>query len=251
MYLLYADESGDPGLPGASTYFILSGLVVHESCWHNCYKALYEMRRNLKNDYGIKLSDEIHTTHMFNAFNKKSPISKLQLYEQINIMKIILKTVANTNGFNAYSVIFNKASYVGRQETAFDNTWKTFIQRFENTIASRNFIGSNNANDYGMLFVDNTSKKLLSLLDQMRNYNPIPSRGTTYQAPIRTVVGDIHMVDSKHSYFIQTADVLAYATKQFLDPAKLFKKQGRSNSYKLLTPILCTTIGTNGLKTIP
>jgi Protein of unknown function (DUF3800) len=35
MYLMYVDESGDPGLNNSPTrYFTLTGMVVHEQRWH-------------------------------------------------------------------------------------------------------------------------------------------------------------------------------------------------------------------------
>ena len=34
MYLMYVDESGDTGLVNSPTaYFVLSGIIVHESNW--------------------------------------------------------------------------------------------------------------------------------------------------------------------------------------------------------------------------
>ena len=53
----------------------------------------------------------------------------------------------------------------------FTMAWKALIQRFENTIAHRNFRGPSNADERGMIFPDATgNKKLTRLLRQMRRY---------------------------------------------------------------------------------
>lgn len=41
MYLMYVDESGDPGLTSSPTrYFVLSGIVIHELRWAICLDQL-------------------------------------------------------------------------------------------------------------------------------------------------------------------------------------------------------------------
>jgi hypothetical protein len=48
MYLIYVDESGDPGMVGSPAhYFILSGLVVHELRWLSMLGAIVAFRRHL------------------------------------------------------------------------------------------------------------------------------------------------------------------------------------------------------------
>ena len=49
MYLMYVDESGDTGLANSPTrYFVLSGIVVHESRWREFINALVAFRRTLR-----------------------------------------------------------------------------------------------------------------------------------------------------------------------------------------------------------
>jgi len=62
VYLMYADESGDTGLPADNSptrYFFLSGLVVHELDWQETLSGLLDFRRWLMNRYGVFTDAEL------------------------------------------------------------------------------------------------------------------------------------------------------------------------------------------------
>lgn len=49
---MYVDESGDTGLDRSPTsYFALSGLVVHESQWRNFINQLIAFRKTMRSVY--------------------------------------------------------------------------------------------------------------------------------------------------------------------------------------------------------
>lgn len=63
MHFLYVDESGDPGSsPGASTHFILCGLLVHHADWHIAQRRLMEMRQRLSLTHGLPVMAELHAS---------------------------------------------------------------------------------------------------------------------------------------------------------------------------------------------
>ncbi len=54
MYLMYVDESGDPGTVNSPTrYFVLSGLVVHELSWLATLDSLIDFRRRMRDTFGL------------------------------------------------------------------------------------------------------------------------------------------------------------------------------------------------------
>ena len=65
MYFLYVDESGDPGAydpnqaGGATRHYILSGLIVPVVQWRNYLSSLVEIRRYIKQQYGIGMRVEL------------------------------------------------------------------------------------------------------------------------------------------------------------------------------------------------
>jgi uncharacterized protein DUF3800 len=61
MFIMFADESGDTGLINSqSSFFALTGLVVHELRWRACLDQILNFRRKLRNEVGLKLSEEIN-----------------------------------------------------------------------------------------------------------------------------------------------------------------------------------------------
>lgn len=81
----------------------------------------------------------------------------------------------------------------------------------------------------------------------MRRYNPVPSMygGSSLAAPITTIVEDAVHRNSKHSYFIQLADVNAYFLFQKYEPCSYVKKKGGKNYFSRLSPVLCTVASKN------
>jgi len=58
---MYVDESGDIGLTQSPTrYFVLCGLVIHELRWREYFDELLTFRRFLRQQYGLKLREELH-----------------------------------------------------------------------------------------------------------------------------------------------------------------------------------------------
>ena len=77
MFLLYVDESGDTGLVNSPTeYFILSGLVIHETRWDSVLSNIVDFRRQMRESYGLKLREEIHAAHLLQRPGELARIPK-------------------------------------------------------------------------------------------------------------------------------------------------------------------------------
>lgn len=182
MYLLYIDESGDSGLQNSpSRYFVLTGLVIHELRWKRYLNQIVDFRRRMRRSYGLKLREEIHSAHLI---NRPGSLIRIKKQDRLAILRHFADELATMNEISLISVVIDKygkpADY-----NVFEMAWKVLIQRFENTMANRNFSGPANPDERGMLFPDNTdNKKLTQLLRKMRQYNPIPNQsyhGTGYR----------------------------------------------------------------------
>lgn len=95
-----------------------------------------------------------------------------------------------------------------------------------------------------MIFCDQTDEaSLRRLYRKMRTYNPIPnlrSLGPGYrQRPLIRIVEDPNIRHSHHSYFIQAADVAAFAAYQWYAPSSFVRKKGAKNYFLRLDPVLC------------
>jgi len=174
MYLMYVDESGDIGLVGSPTrYFVLTGLVLHELRWRQSLDELVAFRRMQKTDFGLKLREEIHASPML---SKPGDLARIPKHQRLEILRRYADKLASMPDLSLICVVVDKANKAATYDV-FDAAWKAVIQRFENTLANRNFPGPRNPDDMGMLFPDRSDeKKLNAVLRRMRAFNPVPSQ---------------------------------------------------------------------------
>ena len=244
MYLLYIDESGDSGLINSPTrYFVLTGLVIHELRWKRYLNQMVDFRRRMRVSYGLKLREEIHSAHFI---TRPGTLIRIKRQDRLAILRHFADELSTMNEINLISVVVDKngkpADY-----NVFEMALKVLIQRFENTMANRNFSGPANPDERGLLFPDNTdNKKLTQLLRKMRQYNPIPNQshhGTGYRnLGISNVIEDPNFRSSEDSYFIQAADLVAFLLYQKIAPNSYMKKKSGQNYFNRLDPILCKVI---------
>jgi Protein of unknown function (DUF3800) len=243
MYLMYVDESGDCGLNNSRTdYFILTGLVVHESRWQASLTQLIQFRKTMRQLYGLKLREELHT---YQFLNKPGDFQRIRKNDRLTIIRNFADELAKMQHLNLINIVVDKTNKHSDYDV-FENAWKALIQRFENTLFLQNFPNSTlGLNEHGLILPDNTDgKKLTQLLRKMRQFNPVPTRfdlGGGYQnLRLNCIIEDPYFKDSRHSYFIQATDMSAYLLCQFLKPSSYMKKTGGKNYFQRLAPILCT-----------
>jgi hypothetical protein len=247
MYLMYVDESGDPGLIGSmSPFYVLTGVVLHELRWKQSLDRLISFRRGMKASYGLHVTTEIHASEFIS--NARPAISRIPRQKRLLMLRDFLDEAAKNTDMSIITVIVDKTGKSANYNV-FEFAWQALIQRFENTIRFSNFPGPRNADDKGMIFPDVTQRKLTRLLRKMRYHNYVPVStvhgGGSRNLPIEIVIEDPNPRDSGDSYFIQLADVAAYFAHQHVKPNKYVKKKGARNFYKRLDPILCKRASPN------
>lgn len=239
MFLMYVDESGDKGLVSSPTrYFVLAGLVVHELRWHDMLAALIAFRRRMRATFGLKLREEIHAGAMF---TRPDELVRIKRNDRLAIVRHLLDELAGLEYLNVITVRVDKLGKPANYDP-FSKGWEALIQRFENTLDRHNFPGPANADDKGLIFCDQTdAAALCRLYRRMRTHNPIPSStGLGYrQLPLVRVIEDPNPRDSAYSYFIQAADVCAFAAYQWYTPSSFVRAKGARNYLQRLNPVLC------------
>lgn len=241
MYLIYVDESGDPGISGSpSNYYVLSGLVVHELRWQSYLEQLIQFRGRMQRAFGLRVREEIHASAMI---TRPGPLVRIPRNDRLTILRALANELASMSELNVINVVVDKAGKRPDYD-AFIFAWTAMLQRFENTISARNFPGPANPDERGMVFPDNTdNKKVTQLLRQMRRYNPVPHQqrfGIGYRnLMISHLIEDPSYRESDHSYFVQAADLIAYLLLQKRDPNSYMKKKSGHNYFDRLDPILC------------
>ncbi len=250
MYLMYVDESGDCGMlteGSPSRFFCLSGLVVHELRWKDTLAELAAFRHRLYVRYKVNIEDELHAANMVNKPSKLAKsLQSLAKHERLAIIRQLADCLARLDDINLISVVVDKKSgHATNKDDVFRWAWSALFQRFENTIRHQNFPGPKNADDRGIIFPDRTdSQKLKRYLHSLRLTNPLKVRqrsgAFTYKdEPIRLIVEDAIMRDSRESYLLQAADCAAFLLKQSIEPSSYMKKHGGSAYFKRMEPVLC------------
>lgn len=241
MYLMYVDESGDSGLVDSPTrYFILSGLVLHELRWNQALDQLIAFRQRMRNSFGLLMREEIHSAHFI---NKPGALVRIPRNNRLTIVRAFLNEVAALPEISVINVIVDKR---GKEDgyPVMEKAWEALIQRFSNTIKHRNFPGPANPDERGMIIPDNTDVKVVQgLMRKVRKYNPVPNQsrfGAGYRnMTITNMVEDPYFKDSRHSYFIQAADVVAFSLYQRTAPSSYIKKKSAQNYFNRLNGVLC------------
>lgn len=235
MYLMYVDESGDPGNNiTQSRYFCLSGIVVHESEWRDFIDRLIEFRRTLRDTYGLPMRSELHSAEFIrkNAFG-------IEKHQRLAILRNKIDELAKLNSISITNVVVNKSNKPN-DYNIFETAWGTLFQRFENTLRHGNYPGGYKRS-FGTVFTDATAGRTLQLqMRRMARHNPIPNKygGGFRNMPITRIVEDPSERDSKSSLPIQACDVVAYFLMQKLNPNSYIKRKSAAKYFDRLEPIL-------------
>lgn len=237
MYLCFVDESGDSGTTGGgSDRFILTGIVVHELRWLATLDLLLQFRRDLRRDYGLKVSQEIHAQKFLREPGDAVRIPKSL---RLRLLGDVLNFAAQLPDIAVINVLVDKTAKPAGADH-FERGWTALLQRFHNGVAARSFPGPANPDERGLVVVDATDeRRLRGLVRRVRRYNPVPSRiEGTRQMPMTCLVEDPVHRDSQQSYLIQLADTISYFVKQREDPNGYVRKKGARNWLNRVSPIL-------------
>lgn len=237
MYVMYVDESGDPGTVNSpSNYYFLSALIVHESYWLKFLSDAIQLRRHLKTTKGLLMREEIHAAVFVNGRTKLR--NGIKRHDRLDILKTCIKWLSTKNYLSVVTVRVDKTV----NPDPFTTAWRTLIQRFENTLKNQNFPNPAFNKDLGLIVADNTDgRKLTSLLRKMRKINFVPSMfigSAARNIPLRHIIKDPVFRESANSYIVQLIDVVVYFARQYYFPNAYIKKKAAQNYYSNLGSII-------------
>ena len=216
MYLTYFDESGDTGVVNSPTaWFVLNAVLVHETAWLGTLDALRAFRRGLRTKYGIPVQNEIKALDFrygrgpFTGLHV-SRKQRFDIYRQFMEFEATLKV-------RTFSVAIGKAGASARGWEPRTVAWQLAIERVQR------FCESND--DYATIFPDEGHGFFIrTLMRQMRRSHYIPNRfgGPARLLRIQRVLEDPNERQSQESYFVQMADMNAYAAHRHatIDPRR-------------------------------
>ena len=207
MYLAYYDESGDDGFPEySSPLFALTCVYLRDEDWNDAFTQLRQFRRDLKAAYGLPVKTEFHTKQFL--WNKK-PYREFGLSEdeRVEIVDLYCDAISKLP-VSIVNVVINKTIIRSRKYRVLDKALTYSIQRVENDLTK------NDADNRFLLITDpGRIGKMSRTAREKRAINYIPSKiyvGQSYRQEIKLLIEDPLPKDSKSSFFIQTADLVAH-----------------------------------------
>lgn len=238
---MYVDESGDIGTKaGASPFFSLAGLAVHESYWERLVKDLNTIKNSLLAKYNSLPVDELHIKHFLARSCKNRPLPKKDAYL---LYRELLQEEARLDYIRLFHDVLSKEEK-GNNFRYFLEAWERLMNRFEYSLRARSLISpyrESGIPEKGLLIVDRTNEiALRDLTRQMRRHSSVPSYfgGTNTEAVLKELIEDPIHKDSKYSLPIQFCDANAYFAAQLFHPSKSTIRHKAKNHFYALEPIL-------------
>lgn len=212
MYLCYFDESGISGIPHIkqkkAEWFVLNCTMVIETDWLSVLNALVQLRKDLHSGYGIHPGAELKGRDFRTGQGAFSGLN-IPRKTRMNIYKEILNWETAVP-VSTFSIAVNKQKAINRGwSDAMYCAWNFALNRLHVKC------GPGNEDERFSMFPDQGhGAKVRRWVRSMRRFNNVPSHFGPRTLPfkIKRVVEDPSFRDSKKSYFVQIADLNAYAS---------------------------------------
>ena len=218
MFLCYMDESGDPGVhPGSPTpTYTVACVFVHASDWVGLFDDLIRFRRYLRANFGLRMRQEIKANELVKG---SGPWASLPHGERVRkrIYRSVMRFQAKTERVKTFAVVIDKSRCSTADEVR-ETAWRHALERVE--------VFARHNSDTVMLFPDSGNyDRFRRLSREMRRYSHVGAMigGGTLSRPLASVLIDDPVErDSTQSYFVQLADLDAYAAYRKERPDPLF-----------------------------
>jgi len=217
MKLLYIDESGDNGFAEGSTdFFILAGISLDAQYWKEYFWQILSLRSLISQRFGLTI-EEIKGSDLF---YHRGPFffSSLGPFDLSWIHDRFIELICDPR-VEIFVLIKSKKTF--REQTPYlelknlikpfnEQVWKEYLLKYEEYLLRES--KDLNVPQNAMVYYDfnpaqeKTSRKILR--EFSRKFDPqalFPSAG---------IIDDIVFRDSKTSYFLQLADVLAFSVNR-------------------------------------
>jgi lysophospholipid acyltransferase (LPLAT)-like uncharacterized protein len=216
MELAYVDESGSVGYKqGSSATYTLGCVLVRGTVWPDAFDAFISYRRFLKREFGIPVRAELKANWLVRG---SGTIEHLALSDgaRFRIFRGHLR-LARKMGVQAFAVSVVKARIKKQTWDPRDIAWEYLFQRLErrSTLSGQPVY---------LIHDEGENDLIRKLARKARRANIAGSRFGTgnLRRPARLLIEDPTPRNSAESYFIQLADMTAYAAyrRLFAPPPK-------------------------------
>jgi hypothetical protein len=201
MYFAYVDESGDTGAGGSRTYS-LACVLVDGDVWPDRFDRVIDFRRHLRTLFGLPVRTELKANYLLRNGGGLRPLglsesARYAIYRQCMRLHEKLE-------FKTFAILVNKANHPN--QTADALAWEYLLQRLERFAT------------YGQEVVlvvhdEGNADAVRTMARKSRRAGGAGSMmGTGHLTrPFNRLLDDPVPRNSAQSYFLQLADMAAYA----------------------------------------
>lgn len=206
MLLAYVDESGNTGdvKSGGSLTFTLGCVLVDADLWPSAFDELLSFRRRLRTTFGIPMRAEVKANYLLrNAGDLRSlglgPGARRIIYRAH--MRVL-----EAMSVRAFAVVVDKRQTSRPPAGYFDTAWEGLLQRLERTSTKEKAT-------FAVFHDEGEDDAIRRWVRRSRRYLTAGSAfgSGSFTNPARLLVDDPIPRRSTQSYFIQMADLVAYA----------------------------------------
>jgi hypothetical protein len=212
VLLAYVDESGDIGPKGSKTYTLGCVMLKHE-VWLDRFDTLIRYRRHLRDRHGLPVRAELKANYLLQnngPYLKEHPLSE---EARFSIYRQTLRLVPKI-GLDVFAVVIDKAKADAKYQNRpyEDIAWEWLMQRLERRATREK--------EHVLLVHDEGDAPTVRKI--ARKARRVGTAGTktsgVLSVPFQRLVDDPVPRDSRQSYFLQLADLAAYAAFRRLYP---------------------------------
>jgi hypothetical protein len=218
MYFAYFDESGDSGMDAASptATFSLACVLIRDTAWLDALDQTVKFRKFLKDQFRIPLKAEIKAAWLIH--NKGDVrVANLSFSARMAAYMASMRFQRKAQLFKTFSVVIKKREINARNIDPRERAWHFAIQRLER-------FGSSNSAMIHVIPDEGHADFIIKKIRAMRRFHFVPAAfgGDALRRDARNIVEDASERNSKRSYFIQLADLNAYASFRKVFPSTNF-----------------------------
>lgn len=216
MLLAYVDESGDDGRQRGSRTYALGCVMVDASAWTSTFDQLIAHRRWVRQRFGIPVRAELKANYLL---RNGGPLRTTPLGERARfaLYRSFLRLQPKL-GLDVFAVVVDKekaAQKFSSSRPASDIAWEYLLQRLERRTTK--------ANPKLEVMVIHDEGDEINVRKRARKARRAGTAGSAFgtgalKRPFTRLIDDPVPRASHQSYFLQLADLNAYAAFRRLNP---------------------------------
>jgi len=216
VLLAYVDESGDTGSvsAGGSRTYTLGCVLIDADRWPGCFDELLLFRRRLRDSMNLPIRAEVKANYLIRNSGDLRPVGLARDARRVIFrahMRILRELPAR-----AFAVVVDKKKVERAPAGHFDLAWETLLQRLSRT-------SEQESETFAIVHDEGEDVAIRKLVRRARRYLTAGSAFGygSLRVDARLLVDDPTPRKSNHSYFVQLADLVAYAAfRSVIPPGK-------------------------------